>query len=491
MDQYPACYQDEFVSPDFEIDDTVGICVRLASWTYLSWLVAVTAMLIVALVTNRSGFSQRVMWVGVGLYILVAIVHFLRILVFKGNWFAPDVVFVLSFGLFHFGYVLPYLLHLVPYSDRIFYASQVMNPTVLFSALCGTLFLAGYEMAALLRPRVIYTKSPLVAGDIALYAGRIIFLLGVGMQLIAISRHGLSNVMHSSWFAEGILAGRDVRFWSMGGDFLSLGLILYAVANIHIKGKVFTGYLFPIVVLIRIALAFLSGRRFDLVLSVLPFVLVYHYFKRPIKTRYLIIAFLAALFFSEVAGLARSFKEYSFGAFVKAVQEVQTPFLNTSVEAGASIGTVSQTMYLIQSGQPYWHGESYWTAFVRLIPNVLPSLRTGHRTPSVWMTEEMIRAGLSGGAGAGSSMAAEAYLNFGFFGAIVLLVIGAFHRLIYDAVLVKQTLVRMIVIVTAVTHLFIWPRQWCGAYVRHVAWAFLLALVIQFISGRRENRTLG
>ncbi|MHB9070732.1 MAG: O-antigen polymerase [Sedimentisphaerales bacterium] len=477
-------YSDSSLILDNELQDggIRYIEAHRAGGFYILWLSLALIVSLVVLWNGSEGLTKFALAMGLSLYVLVFIVHVLRAVFSKHqpDWLAPDFIFLLFFGAFHFGYVGPYLIGKVEFAERIFYSTQVGNKCVLFSVVCGIAFLFGYEFARAIRSKYIIVYDINSSNELLLLIGKILFLAGVGLNVLGGFLLGFDKVSNAEFFAEAQLQAIDIRVFSIGGLISTIGLIIYVVCSYLSKGKLMSGIVFPLAILSYLGLNFISGRRASFLIACLPLILVYNYTKNHIKGKWILVTIFAAAFIFAVIKTAREVSEYNPVLIFQTIFSAKeiNPILDASLEAGGSLQTVNQTMTLVPETQPYWHGSSYWTAIKTVVPNILPGLRVG-LAPSTWLTYTMKEAGVGGGAGLGSSIAMEAYLNFGNFGFLILFFVGMLHRWLYDAFLSKMTITRLAVLVTAVIYLCVWSRNWSGAYIRQVSWMFLICFTIE------------
>jgi oligosaccharide repeat unit polymerase len=475
------------LDPDMNGYETAPATVTLpkTSWLYIGWLLVAFLFCLALLLTYDRGFSRPVLVTGVGLYFLVFVVHVIRTWCrpYEADWLAPDFLFLMFFGLFHFGYLVPYLLGKVPYSERVFYSTDMANKSVLFSVLCGISFLFGYEVFGALRNNEVLVKPTPPSADMTLVVGKMLFMIGVLTTVTGGLIIGFGQATDPSFFAEAALKGIDVRIFAMGGVISSIGLIIYTVSSYRATGKLMSGIAFPLLIVIYLTLHFLSGRRAAFLLSALPIVLVYNYFKKSIKGRYVLALVLVAIPMMAVISTARAEASYNPLVIWKSIfsETEYGHFVSGATEAGGSLQTVNMTMTLVPGVWPYWKGLSYWSAVQGLLPNVFPQLRNIY-SPSHWLTSVMWEKQVTGGAGLGSSIAMEAYLNFGLLGCLVLLLVGVFHRWLYDAALVKPTVTRSAVLIMATVGLCIWTRNWSFNYLRMTVWVLLICWTIEKIA---------
>jgi oligosaccharide repeat unit polymerase len=113
----------------------------------------------------------------------------------------------------------------------------------------------------------------------------------------------------------------------------------------------------------------------------------------------------------------------SFAFLADAYVSIDNPVITILSEMGGSIQTIAYTIDLVPSMRDFDMGGSYYYALLTAFPNLFwevhPSI--AHGTLSNWLVQMVDPTTAGSGGGYGFSFIAEAYLNFGWFGAAVVL----------------------------------------------------------------------
>lgn len=139
------------------------------------------------------------------------------------------------------------------------------------------------------------------------------------------------------------------------------------------------------------------------------------------------VAVAAALvFFIIVAPLIKAVRNIpggerlSISVLADAYGGIGRPAFDIVHELGGSMGTIAHTIDLTDGPWVYELGATYWRALLTVVPNLFwdihPSVVAAPHARLVWEVEPVIAAA---GGGLGYSPIAEAYLNFGFMGAVI------------------------------------------------------------------------
>jgi oligosaccharide repeat unit polymerase len=158
---------------------------------------------------------------------------------------------------------------------------------------------------------------------------------------------------------------------------------------------------------------------------------------------------------------------------VETFTSVENPLIAIVSEMGSTLRTVAHTIELVPAARSFDLGLSYVYAALTVFPNLFwdihPTVARG--LAAHWLVETVSPTLASVGGGYGFSFIAEAYLNFGWIGAaIILLLIGA---LLAAVILRAQrtTDPAALALVAAVGAFFlVFARGESGSIVRELVW---------------------
>jgi len=173
----------------------------------------------------------------------------------------------------------------------------------------------------------------------------------------------------------------------------------------------------------------IMGRRGDGAETLLSFAFVRHYCIAPIQKRILIPAMLFFLIvvFPLIAAVRNLNldRRADLSVLAKAYQTIEHPEAAAVSEMGGSMQAISYTIDLVPTLRPYDLGASYYYSLLSVVPNFFwklhPSVARG--SPSIWLVKTVEPDIAEKGGGLGFSYLAEAYLNFGWWGAPIFLFI--------------------------------------------------------------------
>lgn len=411
------------------------------------------------------------------------------------NWLSPDAVFLLVFSLFHIPFVVFYLTGLADYTTGVFFSPGSVNRAMTAVICTAVAFLAGYELGAFGRRQpAAYDSAPRLP-PLCFNVMQGIFLLsfvgalaGLGLVLgPAIFTYGYSGFRR----IERFVGSEAARWISIALLALRIGATLYITAAIMRHRKVFKGFLAPVLLLLAIFFFLIVGGRSYAAMMLLPIVLAYHYFVRRIRLRWGIPLLAVWLLLFGVIGISRQAESLSPAELYRAYQDYRqetgvNPFIASLAESGASFRTVVVTCAFIPETESYWFGRSLLNSLSMIVPAPIPGLRT-ELSPSAWVT---LRAtGRLGGetAGWGSSIAMEAYMNFGLLiGPMFIAALAFVIRRWYDSMLRAPSFLRVVLVLTAVTCIAMWCRNYSHHFFRPLAWTMVAAWLLWSPFARRS-----
>jgi oligosaccharide repeat unit polymerase len=221
--------------------------------------------------------------------------------------------------------------------------------------------------------------------------------------------------------------GLDAWYMILGSFLLPGALFLLAGSQGHSAGILLSWALIAIPALINLV----AGSR-NLALQSLAALLWLHSVAiKPIRRAYIIIGVIIALLLIPIVASTRvdplTSSADRLETLQKAFDKMEKPFVLAIQEMGNTLQTIVYTVELVPGIKPYEWGVGYLYALSTVLPNLFWDLHPADRRglPSAWLTLEvspdMVRAGF----GLGYSVIAEAYLNFTWIGApLILFVIG-------------------------------------------------------------------
>ena len=355
-----------------------------------------------------------------------------------GNMLAPDIIFIMFYTLFHLGYVTLFTLKIIPYSDYVFHYETSISKAMFIVNLGLIGFLFGYEFMGKKTNINIPFGGIIAPGNSWCIFGLLLMVIAISMHLIGLSFLGPRNLMNYGYSA--IQNATDyISYWKamlIGKSTLVmvLGMTIYMIASSLRYGKLFHSKLGLILSVVYFVIVIMEGERGSILAMGVPIMLVRHYFVKQIKFRYIVLLFITAVLL--FAGLrvvrtivfqpTKMIEEYKY---TKKSSPERTAWYATFVEMGTSFMVVNIVANDVPSQEPYWRGASWRDSAFHIVPFLQGiTIRLGWSTwaPSTWITTTYFGREAAGRA---FTVAAEGYLNFGFFGVFFeLFLFGVFVR---------------------------------------------------------------
>jgi oligosaccharide repeat unit polymerase len=119
----------------------------------------------------------------------------------------------------------------------------------------------------------------------------------------------------------------------------------------------------------------------------------------------------------------------SWSSFVSTLDNYDNPASASLSEMGGTMATLAYTMDLVPNDRDFEYGKTYAFAALTVLPNIFgtarhPSIERG--TASDWLVRTVSYNTASSGGGLGFSFIAEAYLNFGWMGPPLVMILMGF-----------------------------------------------------------------
>lgn len=182
---------------------------------------------------------------------------------------------------------------------------------------------------------------------------------------------------------------------------------------------------------VYLVLYFMSGSRFDAIISLAGVVLLYHYCYREIKIIQAIIIGgigMLALFVCAVMSNIRIVENGNFSSIYNenVSEAVERTLENSFIEenlavTGLQLLSVTTVMENCPSKVDFTYGIYYLQGFMRIIPNIFISDNNILITKDI---DTIFHEYLTKTYGMGSSFIVEAYYNFGYFGVLMMIIYG-------------------------------------------------------------------
>lgn len=436
--------------------------------------------------------SRPYLTLSVGLAILVIGFHFGHkyTLPKPTNWFSVDVLFVLTFFIVHFGYTFFWLLGIAPSTIEIWRDTTIVCYAAMMSVSALAVYLIGYHC---LREQLTRTQLPAVFNITALqkwrWMGRIILTAGVITLIIYRSLLGEQLV-------EGVYAG------AVGGYLprvihillhilLKVGMVLLSIACIQMTGKYKIGIVPKIVIVFFLSYVFILGNRQRFVAYVLVLVVAYSEYRKPISLKMIIVGMFVGAFVVAIGLAGRLSPERTLKSFVETsiASKEEITLKGGMLNIATSVRTLHEAVSVVPGTQPYLMGKLKVSEVLSLIPfahRVYRVKRIEYTSSSLFLTWSIYGSFASG---AGTTIIADLYLDFGYPGVIVCMyLLGLLCKYIQQIARRSGNVVSGVGHCCLVATVTLMPRfNVLSSLFREVLWPVLMVLLLQAILGLRPQ----
>jgi hypothetical protein len=185
--------------------------------------------------------------------------------------------------------------------------------------------------------------------------------------------------------------------------------------------------------------------------------------------------------------------ERSADALLDTLTRGDNPLAATIREMGGSMGVVAHTINLVPSVRPLDMGRSYAFALLTVFPNLFWDVHptVSHGLLANWLVWTVDPSQAAVGGGLGFSFIAEAYLNFGWWGApLALAVIGFLAGTLGRWTRDTRDAAKLAMIATILSFAFIFARGESASVVRGVVWYSIFPCVAVHLLSRGGRGSL-
>lgn len=341
--------------------------------------------------------------------------------------FSVYIIFLIMMYSFLYGQCLMWIFT-EGYSGRsiieIYLKDQIVKAQVFTLA-----SLALFHLSALLSFEKECKKSKQNIQDMSLLSSQ----KTLGYLLLAISTPSLivyNLVRGSLAYSYGYIAIYEYQFGTLFNKFLTLReFFLPAVILIIVAcpKKKRTKNILIIMVLADALVGLYVGLRADALMQVVALVLLIYTISENFNMRKLLYIGLIGylmLYIANIVGEIRIIPNKSFEMIWNALTNSDNTGVITNIlgELGGSMSTLLETMILVPSQYGFRYGATYLFAFTWLIPPIITNgvdLSRKYASMNTWIDNVRYT-----GSGWGFSTTGEAYINFGYWGVLIFIILG-------------------------------------------------------------------
>lgn len=390
---------------------------------------------------------------------------------------SPDIIFIIFFYIFHFGYLYLYYLKLVDVDYEVFLFPYLLGGAVFYLVICCSAFLSGYYLFYNYK-KVDFNKIK----NIVKLNHDTMFLLKILLVLFFFSFWIPILSLAPEVFYDFTLM-RSVGEKGVGGKFYWFGQIvgitivsLYFYNKLSNGNKFFNSFL-DILPLSVIIASFLMGQRTYFLFYIIVMVSIYHNFYKNINFLKLSLASVGVLSLSSIIAVSRVESVYNpIDAFQLYINNKESGFIVSALyEFGLTFKTIPFIMYLTEDGN-YWYFKSYLNSLKLSLPNLTGEIRTANENMDSWVTYQLFGVDTYG---RGGSIAMEAYGSFGAFGGVFFFfILGGLTTKIYNNFRFKFSIYYLSLYYAFLGALILWMRANSNFLFRLLIWSIIITFIV-------------
>jgi oligosaccharide repeat unit polymerase len=442
------------------------------------------------------------------IWILVAIIIHLILDYSFGNRdiLSLDKLFIFAYLIFHFDYIILYIIGLYPFQHQVIPYPNFGNITTIFISFCLLMFIIGYDFTMVVNSNKfsdqnIIKKEPYQYGNMLLW-GKSLILIGFILILNFVSSIGINSLINRAYGFNLFYSGEFNTISFTGGkSLLAVGILflLYDVIKYPKKSKidnVINIFLTFLVILYTLfVLVFFSVRGWILLDVILPMLLFYYYLRKKISIKYLLLLVILFFLFSIVIEFSRTVQNRTLETMFTEFQQEsssQKGVVNYLSLQWRTYKNVNETIMIIDKEKQFFGGTTFIGDILSGIPLFGKYLVRGwYEEPSKWLARLVEPWFYENNEGIGFSLPAEAYINFGFFGSLVFFYfLGNICSIIYKKYLLnREALLSIMTYTVFSTNLLFSIRQTVSSISRPLIYLLILFLIV-FVLSQIKKRTV-
>jgi oligosaccharide repeat unit polymerase len=411
-------------------------------------------------------------------------------------------VVTLSLTVMHFGAILAIVLdrpksdpvQFLEFLDRNSSIAPARGSAIVPATSSAIVPYVGSQIGTTFQSSIVRSSTILAVGQIFLYVS-ILPVLVTAIGAIQVAKAGGYASLYEQEAATGLAGSAAVI-----ADFIFPGVFL-TIAGGKRKPKL---RVFAVIYLLFYTVAkLIIGTRGAAVMPLLAMMWLWDSVVKPLpRTLLVVFSALMLLVVFPVIGASRNETAgvdlLSIEFLTKTLTGVNNPLVASLSEMGFSATTIGWTMDLVPKVRPFALGISYLVSVITLIPNVFSAGRhpaltmSGYDIPDFWLVAEIDQDFANRGGSFGFSYIAEAYLNFGWFGLILMAAIGFLFAKFVLWALRDNDPAKMAVIAIFVSFFLFYPRGCSQMVVRPLIWYSLIPyLWMRWLSKLNPTRVKG
>ncbi len=417
--------------------------------------------------------------------------------------FSPYILFFISALLFNGGQIILEVFNL---NEKGILEANFSSATILATMFIVVIGLAVFHLGALMsafqisvaptqvNPQQKVANNPIKDKEIS-QVGWLFFSISFLPSLL-ILQNSIRIVLSGGYFAlyqQTEATSFDAAPAVLAGFLVPSAMFILAGSRKNVKAQ----YLACILILLYATMNFFLGKRNVAVMPLLSFAWLWHQLIRPISKVFLgsVGAFILLIVFPLVGASRDTAGEdrLSVDVLLNTFTSINNPFVAVLSEMGGSMQTIAYTIELVPKFREFQWGADYLYALFTVVPNLFwklhPTVDRG--LAGLWLAWAVRPEFAAIGGGLGYSFIAEAYLNFGWFGAPIALGVIGFLFAKFTLWAAKSKEPDRIAAVASFTSFFLFfARAESGVMVRSLVWYSLLPYLSVCLLGWLRSKKL-
>ena len=402
------------------------------------------------------------------------------------NWLSIDILFMLIFLMIHLTYPLFFCLGQIGATEtKVWFNYRVVCQGTMMSVAGLAAFGLGFNLLA---DRYHHGRGSLGLPVAALWkwekVGKGIFLGGVVVMVVFVLLLG-RELFAGEYALTRRLGYAATVLWIGFRSLLFTGFALLTVSVAQLTGKFKIGTVPKVFLVGFVVFMGVFGSRDTVGMIVLIVAGAYAEHIKAISLKKLVVALVAGLLVFSLIRVARAVPERSLTAVLDAIRgkSGHVSVLGGLVEIGNSAQTLYASLGAVPEQYGYFLGKLWYTGIIGLVPfanRLLPELGLSQYANTGTLVTFIMYGKVPGEhvAGAGASIIADFYLNFGLPGVLVgMLGLGVLAKGVQQKARSGASIVWMVAYVVLIPALCIVARNSAVMLVRTALWPALLVFV--------------
>lgn len=411
----------------------------MRNFTFIIGLLFLSSIILLIYNTlPSSDYGMKVMGVLGSIQLIYSVYSWSKI---TGSVINPYVVFLVSAYVFTFGQSILFVFGKVtPDRDLTsLFSANVIMPAQYLTLLFLNFFQIGGILSCKKKRNNANPNQNLSFGKVQNTHNQIIGIRRIGVFFLCLSiipyiveRVVLLQVVLSTGYSGLYLQDAKIGFsniLSILSQYYVPGLLCLLLTETSKKRK----RIIITALLLEACFWLFTGGRSNGVIIISILIMYYHICVHPIRFKQAIVVAITGFFFISLLGVISETRSDPNADVAEAISESfgsSNAFYSAISEMGGSMYPMITTMELVPDKYAYKHGTSYLYALSSIIPNLgfwdlHPAMKYGNMN-------DWLQKALNLQYGPGYSIVAEAYINFGSLGFIVMLLLGYWYGLVFN-----------------------------------------------------------